>query len=347
MRAVLVPVCLLLVSPISTTSWTSSSELVLNPKQMCKKARRSRSKMADICNNKPGLVQHVQSGVGLAQAECQYQFRHRRWNCTSAKKSIKKVMLRDTRETGFVNAIIAAGITYQVTRACTKGEQIGCSCDKSRNKRKNKKKKTMNVPEGDWAWDGCGENIEYGIKRSKDFLDTRYKKKSDMKTLVKLHNYVAGRLAIKNYMHKECKCHGLSGSCTLKTCMRKMPSFREIGNRLKQRFDGAAKVIPGNDGKSFIPEGDTIKPPSKADLVYSEESSNFCNPNNTLGSFGTQGRVCNETSPGEDGCGILCCGRKSQSFTKVVQKNCQCEFHFCCDVKCKVCNETVRYSVCQ
>lgn len=91
-----------------------------------------------------------------------------------------------------MNAIIAAGITFQVTRACTKGEQIGCSCDK-RKKRKQKKKGPP-LPEGEWEWDGCGENIEFGIKKSKDFLDTRYKKRSDMKTLVKLHNYVAGRL---------------------------------------------------------------------------------------------------------------------------------------------------------
>ncbi|CAH1130295.1 unnamed protein product [Ceutorhynchus assimilis] len=348
MRAVLVPVCLLLVSPISTTSWASSSELVLNPKQMCKRARRSRSKMADICINKPGLLQHIAGGIGLAQAECQYQFRYRRWNCTSAKKSIKKVMLRDTRETGFVNAIIAAGITYQVTRACTKGEPLDCSCNKNKNRKKNKKKKYINVPEGDWAWSGCGENIEYGIKRSKDFLDTPYKKRSDMKTLVKLHNYVAGRLAIKNYTRRECKCHGLSGTCTLKTCMRKMPNFREVGNRLKQRFDGAAKVIPGNDGQSFIPEGDTIKPPGKSDLVYSEDSipTDFCHLNTTLGSFGTQGRSCNGTSQGEDGCGILCCARGFQTYEKVVQKNCQCKFHYCCDVKCEICNETVKYSIC-
>lgn len=102
----------------------------------------------------------------------------------------------DTRETGFVNAIIAAGITFQVTRACTKGELIGCSCQK-RKKPKKMKKKILNsnqMSETDFKWAGCGENIEFGMKKSKDFLDIIYKKRSDMKTLVKLHNYVAGRL---------------------------------------------------------------------------------------------------------------------------------------------------------
>lgn len=46
-------------------------------------------------------------------------------------------------------------------------------------------------------------------------------------------------------MRTDCKCHGLSGSCTLRTCWRKMPSLRDVGNRLKEKFDGAAKVIPG------------------------------------------------------------------------------------------------------
>jgi hypothetical protein len=92
--------------------------------------------------------------------------------------------------------VVAAGVTYQVTRACTTGELLGCSCDRKMKNRKNKKRlKFASMPEGDWEWEGCGgENVDFGIKKSKDFLDTRYRKRSDMKTLVKLHNYVAGRL---------------------------------------------------------------------------------------------------------------------------------------------------------
>ena len=52
--------------------------------------------------------------------------------------------------------------------------------------------------------------------------------------------------AVKNFMRTECKCHGLSGSCTLRTCWRKLPIFHDVATRLKEKFDGAAKVIPGS-----------------------------------------------------------------------------------------------------
>lgn len=142
-------------------------------------------------------------------------------------------------------------------------------------------------------------------------------------------------------MRTECKCHGLSGSCTLRTCWRKMPSFRDVGNRLKERFDGAAKVIPSNDGRRFIPEGATIKPPGRVDLVYSEESPDFCRANRKTGSLGTQGRECNATSPGVDGCELLCCGRGYRTRKVLEKVNCNCVFRWCCEVMCKTC-ETMR-----
>ncbi|KAJ8976160.1 hypothetical protein NQ317_008839 [Molorchus minor] len=53
----------------------AGSQLVMDPNQMCKRARRSRGKMADICNNKPGLLKQIANGIALGQNECQYQFR--------------------------------------------------------------------------------------------------------------------------------------------------------------------------------------------------------------------------------------------------------------------------------
>ena len=40
-----------------------------------------------------------------------------------------------------------------------------------------------------------------------------------------------------------------------------------------------------------------------------DESPDYCIGSDQTGSFGTQGRQCNKTSPGTDGCNLMCCGR--------------------------------------
>lgn len=50
---------------------------------------------------------------------------------------------------------------------------------------------------------------------------------------------------VKKGMKKDCKCHGMSGSCTIKTCWMRLPAFRQVGYILKDRFDGATRVLPG------------------------------------------------------------------------------------------------------
>lgn len=152
--------------------------------------------------------------------------------------------------------------------------------------------------------------------------------------------------AVKNYMRTECKCHGLSGSCTLRTCWKKMPHFREVGDRLLERFNGASKVMGGNDGKTLIPVGQNIKPPDKQDLIYSAESPDFCLPNRKTGSLGTRGRMCNSTALDVSGCDLLCCERGHRDETVVLEENCLCRFHWCCVVQCKKCSVRKELSLC-
>lgn len=147
-------------------------------------------------------------------------------------------------------------------------------------------------------------------------------------------------------MRTECKCHGLSGSCTLRTCWKKMPHFREVGDRLLERFNGASKVMGGNDGKTLIPVGQNIKPPDKQDLIYSDESPDFCLANRKTGSLGTRGRMCNSTAMDISGCDLLCCERGYREETVVLEENCLCRFHWCCVVQCKKCLVRKELSLC-
>lgn len=349
-----------------------------------------------------------------------------------------------------MSAITAAGITYALTRACTSGDLVECSCDKNHfhrynvadediimakrqqwkrrrrqhhhirqpsNRSKHKTRRHQSnantylrnrnvyrnviVPDGDWQWGGCGDsdNVMFGFRKSKEFLDARYQRLNDIRTLVKLHNNNAGRLVSSNnidpisfyfqilnfslltrpwkvwwrwlanatvWILKSFNFFiwclkllyfcillyiwpalGVSGACTIRTCWMKMVPFREIGNRLKRRFDGAAKMIARNDGHSFMPEIVSIKQPTRHDLVYTEDSMDFCRYNAKTGSLGTSGRECNATSAAIDGCDLMCCSRGYEHQTIWEQTNCQCMFKWCCQVTCNTCYEQREINTCK
>ena len=48
---------------------------------------------------------------------------------------------------------------------------------------------------------------------------------------------------ILDHMHLKCKCHGLSGSCEVKTCWWAQPDFRAIGDFLKDKYDSASEMV--------------------------------------------------------------------------------------------------------
>jgi len=75
---------------------------------------------------------------------------------------------------------------------------------KGKGKKKKKQRKldaalqqTDSNTNTEWEWGGCGDNINYGVRKSREWMDAPFRKRSDMsdiKTLVMLHNNDAGRL---------------------------------------------------------------------------------------------------------------------------------------------------------
>ena len=154
--------------------------------------------------------------------------------------------------------------------------------------------------------------------------------------------------AIEENMKVECKCHGVSGSCEMRTCWRAVPSFRKVGQILKEKFDGATEVKVGMHDMRIrlVPLNPQFKPHTDKDLVYMAPSPDFCEQDLKLGSPGTHGRVCNKSSKAIDGCDLLCCGRGYHTFKVQVIERCQCKFYWCCIVKCKQCTTIVDKHVC-
>uniref|UniRef100_A0A8C5RU58 Protein Wnt n=1 Tax=Laticauda laticaudata TaxID=8630 RepID=A0A8C5RU58_LATLA len=254
------------------------------------------------------------------------------------------ILISGSREAAFTYAIIAAGVAHAITAACTQGNLSNCGCDKEKQGQYHK-------DEG-WKWGGCSADIRYGIGFSKVFVDAR-EIKQNARTLMNLHNNEAGRKILEENMKLECKCHGVSGSCTTKTCWTTLPKFRELGYILKDKYNEAVQVEPVRASRNKRPTFLKIKKPLSyrkpmdTDLVYIEKSPNYCEEDPMTGSVGTQGRMCNKTAQQTNGCDLMCCGRgyNTHQYSRVWQ--CNCKFHWCCYVKCNTCSERTEVYTCK
>lgn len=150
-------------------------------------------------------------------------------------------------------------------------------------------------------------------------------------------------------MLRKCKCHGVCGTCSMKTCWRRLPPIRQIGKKLKEKFNGASlvKMVTTGARRNLVPKYTYFKPATTTDLVYLDSSPDFCSPDKASGSLGTSGRVCKRSSQAIDGCDLLCCGRGYTTKTVVIEEKCQCKFNWCCFVQCKKCTKEVEVSRCR
>ncbi|KAL8202761.1 UNVERIFIED_CONTAM: Protein Wnt-4 [Gekko kuhli] len=309
----------------------------------CESLKGLAEEQVRMCHRQVEAMDTVKRAAELALEECQHQFRDRRWNCSTLQglPVFGKVILQGTRESAFVHAVSSAGLAFAVTRACSRGELEKCGCDR----------KIRGVsPEG-FQWSGCSDNLSYGLAFSQAFVDTpeRSRGASSSRALMNLHNNEAGRKAILSHMKIECKCHGVSGSCEVRTCWKVMSPFRKVGSILRDKFEGATEVHPKRVGsrKLLVPKNSHFKPYSTHDLVYLAASPDFCNWDPQRGIFGTTGRHCNRTSAALDGCELLCCGRGFRTAQAEVVERCSCKFRWCCAVKCRQCRNLVEVHRCR
>lgn len=97
------------------------------------------------------------------------------------------------RETAFIYAITSAAVTHSIARACSEGSIESCTCDYSHHSRLPQPN-SMGVVAGvrDWEWGGCSDNIGFGFKFSRDFVDTGERGRN-LREKMNLHNNEAGR----------------------------------------------------------------------------------------------------------------------------------------------------------
>ncbi|WAQ98818.1 WNT4-like protein [Mya arenaria] len=311
---------------------------ISDPVQECDNSPYLEPRQRALCQKETRLINVVGAGASMGIEECKHQFQGRRWNCTTFNNTdvFGNVINIQSRETAYIYAISSAGVMYSVTRACAQGSLEGCGCDDSVRSEST---------EGQFEWGGCSENLKYGSKFASDFVDNK-DKEMDSFALMNLWNNKAGRLVTRKEVDLVCKCHGVSGSCSVKICWRKMRPFRSVGSVLKEKFDGASLMKVHRRKNKLRPVSKNMKRPSKQDLVYLENSPDFCEPNPKKGSLGTRGRQCDKDSYGLDGCNLMCCGRGYYTVVKEFTEDCDCKFFWCCRVVCNKCTFTKELNYC-
>ncbi|XP_022104021.1 protein Wnt-16-like [Acanthaster planci] len=296
-----------------------------------------------VCEQRPEAIPVIGAGARLGITECQRQFRDERWNCTihdQEQNAFGKVLKTGSRETAFVYAITSAGVVHAVTKTCSLGNLTDCSCDESRNGMVN--------AEG-WQWGGCSDNLDYGIHIGRQFVDAgevrrdeEEGKSSRVRGAMNLHNNEVGRQMIQQLMSRQCRCHGVSGSCTVKSCWNTMPDFLVVGDHLKKRYQRSVEIL-NRPSKRRLRRKDRAQrkaPIGRDEMVHLERSPNYCVRDPSKGIMGTLGRECNRTSDGASSCDLLCCGRGYNTQEVRLVERCDCRFIWCCEVKCRIC-ETV------
>lgn len=189
---------------------------------------------------------------------------------------------------------------------------------------------------------------------------------------------------VKSAVKTRCKCHGVSGSCTVKTCWRELSTFRDIGNILKQKYENSYKVVTYTNhatGKSPLSDDVTLENnygnilrPIKTKNEYSDNETaknrksrkskrdrnsvdkEFAPRSNLMVHLDDSPTFCDASpySYGTEGrvcdrsnCDVMCCGRGYNIRTVIVKRSCQCHVHWCCSVECKQCINEEEVHLCK
>ncbi|CRK93514.1 CLUMA_CG007047, isoform A [Clunio marinus] len=297
------------------------------------------------CRRDSGLSDALRDAKRLALSHCEEQFKYDRWNCSIETRGKRNIFKKVYKETAFVHALTAAGLTYQISRACAEGKMTRCQCANERR---------PDTATKQFRWGGCSDNVKHGKRVARNFLELHsVDGEGDEATALLRHDSEVGIMTVVSSLGEKCKCHGVSGSCSMQTCWRKLSGFNTTAAALRVKYHQAIRKISyakasrraanrerrerlvtigtGFNARGFpvIGIGESLQDPSFEQLFYLEQSPTFCAV--------TKGRQC--LSP--DNCSSLCCGRGyTTRVIKQVEK-CRCRFTNgrCCNVVCDYCEK--------
>ncbi|XP_022248877.1 protein Wnt-11b-2-like [Limulus polyphemus] len=341
-------VSLLLISHVVALQWLAigKRQMMWNKKAHCTHARRQKllqGNQGRLCKRNMEFMPLIINAARATMKTCQETFADRRWNCSSIDfvPNLMHDLTAGTREQAFVSSLASAAVGHTIARACSMGSLLSCGCGRV----------PREPPNGAFKWGGCADNLRHGFKFARSFCDSPWRQKNRTETteaIMNRHNNKAGRRIARTSVITQCKCHGVSGSCNIKTCWRALPKLLEVSEFLKRKYYIATEVVSQWRGKrrKLIPANSQMGMYGKNDLIFITKSPDYCLPNPKVGSLGTRGRLCNGSSSGTYGCDSMCCGRGFTIETIEKLERCHCKYYWCCYVKCKACRIWVQQQKC-
>lgn len=101
--------------------------------------------------------------------------------------NINLLIIPGSKEVAFIHAITSAGVVHSLAKACRDGSLEDCGCDPRRTRGSSKDS------EGKFDWTGCSNNIKFGLKFARLFIDAKESETRDGRGLMNLHNNNLGR----------------------------------------------------------------------------------------------------------------------------------------------------------
>ncbi|CAO1422753.1 unnamed protein product [Diamesa tonsa] len=292
------------------------------------------------------VTEVIALSIETALVGCQNVFEWEKWNCPTGSFLSKRSSQHVDREQAFVKALVTAAFIFTFSRNCSQDNFGGCGCDlrnfDSRSSNRNGKSMTKMR---------CSDSVDFGEHVNTELFEdfTINNGLMDAQAYANFHNSRAGKIAVRNSLKKHCRCHGLSGSCSIQTCWLSMNPFLEITNDIKRMYENSILLQVDNYGNAVS------RNLRDDQLVYVVDSPDYCRQNTMLGWKGTFDRRCSRSKDGKAtpserrSCKTLCksCGMRVKRQQRIIHKSCNCKFNWCCDVTCDTCSEVINEFYCE
>ncbi|XP_026469567.1 protein Wnt-11b-like [Ctenocephalides felis] len=295
----------------------------------CRQALGMSPRQTALCLAALDTMPHVARAAHLTLEACSTLLEDRRWNCSSALNApvLGPDLARGTREQAFMYALGSAAVTLAIARACAAGELFHCSCapppgeppggnfkwggcsdnvrwgslfakrfldaterthvtasvlHERRRRRRRRQRKLKDATKN--------AVIKTIAKKRKLQADPDMIKFHTRLAAMNLHNNRIGRKVVQQSQAITCKCHGVSGSCSVKTCWKALEALTVTGQKLLRKMDQAVEVAPRRLGTTTQLSGvaPVVTAPMSNQLIYLTKSPDYCEEDLSAGSFGTK-----------------------------------------------------------